>query len=259
MNLGVSSSCFYPLETEKALIKIGQLGVKTTEAFFNAPSELEKPFLEEICKIKAYYGLDIVTFHPYMSFAEGFFVYSKYRRRFTDSLEMYKPMFHAAAQIGAKYFVSHGAKNMPEISKEEYAERYYLWNETAKEFGIEIAHENVVNYASQSPQFMKYLKDTLGEAFRAVLDVKQARRAGQNPYDFIDALGKSIVHIHLSDCSKSESCLPPHANGDFDFKRLFAKMNEIGYNGAALIEVYRSNFEKDEELKTALDYLETIL
>ena len=151
MELGVSTSCLYPLETEKALRKIGELGIKHTEVFFNSPSELQKDYLKKLCKIKDFYGLDIGAFHPYMSFAEGFYIFSCYKRRFIDSLEMYKPMFNAASEIGAKYFVMHGAKLPMETEKEEYAERFYLFNKTAKEFGVSVAHENVVYYASQKP------------------------------------------------------------------------------------------------------------
>ena len=41
MRIGMSSSCFYPQETEASLRRIGEAGAKTAEIFFNAPSELE--------------------------------------------------------------------------------------------------------------------------------------------------------------------------------------------------------------------------
>ena len=40
MNIGASSSCFYPLETEKSLLLVGKAGIRITEVFFNSPSEL---------------------------------------------------------------------------------------------------------------------------------------------------------------------------------------------------------------------------
>ena len=52
MNIGVSSACFYPLETEKSIEEIGKLGIKTSEIFFNSPMELKSPILDEIIKIK---------------------------------------------------------------------------------------------------------------------------------------------------------------------------------------------------------------
>jgi len=255
MNIGISSSCFYPLETEKAIIRLGELGVKTAEVFFNSPSELEREYLKKICTIKDSYGMDIVSFHPYMSFAEGFFIFSSYKRRFYDSLEMYKPFFEAAATIGARYFILHGSKSFLEIDREEYAERYSLFNQMANRFGICVAHENVVDYVGQSPEFMSFMKNTLGDEFKMTIDVKQARRAGVDPFDFIKEVGKSIVHLHLSDCLGDELCLPPSPQGSFDFKRLFCEMNELGYGGKYIIELYRRNFTEDNQLKRALDYL----
>ena len=48
MKLGASTACFYPLETEKALLKVTELGYKYAEVFMNAPSELEEPFLKQL-------------------------------------------------------------------------------------------------------------------------------------------------------------------------------------------------------------------
>lgn len=200
-----------------------------------------------------------MSFHPFMSFAEGFYIFSEYRRRFLDSLEMYKPMFDAAGTIGAKFFVLHGAKNTRTISDEEYAERLLRFSETAKSFGVTVAHENVVDYVGQTPQFMSYLRRQLGENFKMVLDIKQARRAQQNPYEFIDAVGESIVHLHLSDFTDTEDCKPPFENGRFNFKRFFEKMDSIGFEGNAVIEVYRRNFKEDIALKNAMLYLQSLL
>ncbi len=259
MQIGVSSSCFYPLETEKSLIKLGELGVKKAEIFVNSSSELQKSFISEICKIKDFYSIDILSFHPFTSFGEGFYIFSEYYRRFLDSLEMYKPMFEAAKTLGAEIFVLHGAKNIREISDEEYAERFLRFCNTAKDFGITVAHENVVDYVGQTPQFMKYLQNRLGENFKMVLDIKQARRAKQDPYEFIEAVGESIVHLHLSDFTDDEDCKPPFENGKFDFQKLFEKMNGIGYKGNAVIEVYRHNFKEAAELGDAMHYLQNLL
>lgn len=255
MNIGVSSSCFYPESTEASLERLGKLGVKTSEVFINSPSETTKEFSKKLCQIIDYYDMNIISFHPFMSFAEGFFIFSNYERRFQDSLEMYKPMFETAARIGAKYYVLHGSKEKLMISMQEYAERFQKFSQTAKEFGICVAHENVNAYVGQDPKFLAFLKTTLKDDFKAVLDVKQARRCGADVYEYIDLLQDSIVHLHLSDCKEKEDCLPPSENGEFDFKRLFEKLKSISYKGDAVIEVYSHNFKKDKELFDAMNYL----
>jgi sugar phosphate isomerase/epimerase len=46
MNIGVSTASLYPKATEEALEIIGKNGVKTTEIFFNAESELKPSFVD---------------------------------------------------------------------------------------------------------------------------------------------------------------------------------------------------------------------
>lgn len=251
MAIGISSSCFYPLETEKSLVRVGETGAKITEVFFNSPSELEKGFLNELNEIKNSYGMEIKALHPFMSFAEGFYIFSGYKRRFHDSLEMYSKFFEAAAQIGAKLFVLHGAKVL-EIDKEEYAERLFLLGERAKSFDVSVAHENVVDYVGQDPGFMAYLKSQLGSDFKMVLDIKQARRTKVDPYEFIERTGESIVHVHLSDFKGALDCLPP-GEGEFDFSKLFRALSDR--ERSYIIELYSRNFESDSQLVKAMEFL----
>lgn len=257
MNIGASSSCFYPLETEKALEKVGKVGIKTTEVFFNSPSELEKPFLKKLLKTKDTYGMDITAVHPFLSFSEGYNIFSAYYRRFEDSLEYYKKFFEAAAALGARYLILHGSRGEKTIPDEEYAERLLKFIEEGEKFGVRVTHENVVLYAGGSPKFMEFLKSQLGEKFAVTLDLKQARRAMFDPFEFIDRLGKSIVHVHVSDCSLDSCCTPPSKNGLYDFSKFFAKMNELGFDGDYIVELYRKDFKDEFELKASVDYLKT--
>lgn len=260
MRIGVSSSCYYPLETEKSLIRLGEMGVKTAEVFFNSPSELSGELFREICSIKSYYGMEIVSFHPFMSFAEGYFLFSNYERRFYDSLEtIYKPCFEAAAGLGAKYVILHGARGKKTISDEEYAERFYRFNEKANSFGVSAAHENVVHYSGESPEFMLYLKKTIGDSFNMVLDIKQARRTQVDYQKFIDTLRESIVHVHVSDFDSYSDCTPPGKGGMFHFTRLFDEMEKIGYDGKYIIELYSDSFQSDAQLKESFEYLRSII
>ena len=48
MEIGMSSSCFYPENIEDGFKKVGELGAKTAELFFNSPSETKPPCVEEL-------------------------------------------------------------------------------------------------------------------------------------------------------------------------------------------------------------------
>ena len=256
MNIGISSSCFYPLETELSLRRVGEAGAKTAEIFFNTSSELRGERLRELLSIRDGFGMTISSVHPFQSFAEGYWLFGEYRRRFEDALDIYAPLFEAAAALGAKYAVFHGAKYMV-IDEDDYAERFHLLDERAKQFGVRAAHENVVNYVGETPRFMEGLRDNLGGDFCLVLDLKQARRTGEDPFVFLDRLGQNVVHLHVSDGTDTEDCLPP-GEGAFDFPRLKAALDKLGYDRVMMIELYRKNFQRDEQLTKAKRFLEAI-
>ncbi len=241
MALGISTACFYPAPTEDSLLEVAKTGAKVTEIFFNSSSELERPFLEEILKIKEENGIRIKSVHPFSSFAEGYLLFSQYERRFRDTRDFYKRYYETAAYLGADVVVMHGAK-LPFDFSEMYTQRFGLMVEDAQEFGVKLAQENVVHYNGQTPQMMDALKKTLGAKFHMVLDIKQAIRAGCSPYDFLDRFAKNICHIHISDYHSGCDCVPP-GEGVFDFKSFFQTAREKGYNGDYVIELYRSGFE----------------
>ena len=245
--LGISSSCYYPLVTEKSFEKICLSGVKCAEIFFNSPGELEKSFIRELTARQKEYGVDIVSVHPYMSFAEDFFLFSPYERRFTDILPLYGRFFEVCNELGAMIFVIHGAKIPGSSTDELYCERFARLTELGKTYGVNVCQENVVRYRSESAEYLKMMRDAIGGDFGVVLDIKQARRANITPDDIIDAVGDCIRHVHISDFCSGSDCVPP-GQGQFDFPAFFRKMRGIGYDGAYMIEVYRHSYRDEHEI-----------
>ncbi len=245
--IGVSSACFYPVETEKALETAGECGFHTVELFLNSHSELEDSFIDELLSIKDKYNLDIVSVHPFASFAESFYLFSNYERRYIDILPLYDRLFEVTAKLGAYIFVFHGAKIPGSISDEEYCRRFAHLIEMGKKYGVRVCQENVVHHRSESPEYLKMMKDTIGDDFNVVLDIKQAHRAGHTPYEFIDLLGESIVHVHISDRNEEKDCIPP-LMGEFNFPKLFNEMEKINYKGKYIIELYYWSYEDKKEI-----------
>ena len=240
-------------------MRIAKLGFAHSEIFFNSRCELERPFINELRAVSKAYGTEVSAVHPYTSASEGYMLFSGYERRFYDTLELYKRYAEAAAELGAEYLVIHGAKTLREIPAEKYAERFAILNETARAFGCTAVHENVVHFVGETPEFMLLMKSYIGNDFKTVLDIKQARRAGVDPLNFIEAMGSSIVHIHLSDYNNSCDCLPPSEKGLFSFSSLFTALEGAGFNGRCMIELYSENFSREEELTESAKYLEGIL
>ena len=258
MVTGMSSSCFYPLETEKSLVKCGELGFKNVEIFVNTYSELIEPMRTEFKTIRDEYNLNITSIHPFTSFAESTVIFGTYPRRVDDGLDFYKNYFEFAAHLGARFLIIHGAKIGPYADNEEYFERYARLYRLGQEFGIKVSQENVVHFRSQSLEFIKRMSEYLGDEFSMTLDLKQCRRAGENPLSFINAVGKKIDHVHLSDYTDESDCAPPF-EGKENLSAIVSALKEKSYTGNYVIELYRNNFINEQQIIDAARKFDKIL
>ena len=109
MDIGVSTACLYPLETEKALYELAERGVKNVEIFVNSIDELEGQVLVELRRIIGEYGMNVISMHPFSSPMETLFLFGDYPRRTEYLIDIYKRYFEVMAEIGADVFVLHGA------------------------------------------------------------------------------------------------------------------------------------------------------
>ena len=104
--------------------------------------------------------------------------------------------------------------------------------------------------------FFKEIKKRT-EGLKATLDIKQARQCGISHNEFIDEMKSDIVTVHLSDVDeKGKMCLP--LKGITDFNELFLRLNDVGFNGAMLIEAYTSDYDKLSELLETRIQLENL-
>ncbi|MCR5485864.1 MAG: sugar phosphate isomerase/epimerase [Clostridiales bacterium] len=257
MSIGISTSCFYPLETEKSLRKIAENNVGTAEIFFNTSSELKGKLLDELVSIRDEYKMTISSVHTFLGFGESYLAFSEYYRRFLDTLDFYKYFFEACGRLGATICVFHGEKEPFHISGEEYIERVGMIAEEGRRSGVILTQENVVRFRSQSDVFLKKMRDGLGDLFKMTFDIKQAVRSGLSPLSLAEEFAGDIVNIHISDNTKHRDCLPP-LSGDFDFGALFDIMKKAGYAGNYMIELYRRNFKDESELFDSYNELSKI-
>lgn len=258
MNIGVSTASLYPLHIEDAFAKLAEMGVRTAETFANSTSEAREPYISQICGIRDQNGMTIPSFHPFSSPMESVFLFSTYDRRIDEMMELYREFFGAMNRLGAKIFVIHGAILSSQCTAEHYLKQFRMLSEAGRESGVTVAQENVSYCLSGDLEFLKTMKRELGSHANFVLDLKQARRSGGDPFEYIDALGTSIVHCHLSDANADSDCLPI-GKGDFDFTLLTKKLLSIGYDGAFIVELYRRNYGEFSELRESVDVLSEII
>lgn len=254
MEFGISTACFYPAYVEEAVEELSRHDVRLIEIFANTYTELKPEFLRKLKQQMDAYEMNMISLHPFTSGFEPFLLFTPYERRFQDGLEEYRRFFFAAAELGAQYLVFHGNWTHSPFPDEQYYERFALLREEGKKLGVRLAQENVAPYKSREISFLKGLRAYLHDDVDFVLDVKQAVRAGQQVNDFVDAIGDKVCHLHLSDHNQTQDCLPIGA-GKFDFVDFFVRMKAKGFEGTAVLELYRENYGAYEELYESLDRL----
>lgn len=257
MRFGVSSACFYPMDLIESLESLAKNDVKELEIFVNTESELTLSFSNKIKKITNAYGITVTSVHPFTSGYEYMMIFSDYKKRLNDAIEFYKRYYSFANELGAKLVVLHGDKRFADtggIPDEEYFERYYKLAQAGRATGVTLAQENVNLFRSQSPEFIAKMKEYLHNDVEFVLDIKQAVRAGFSPYDMCSAMGNRIVHLHINDNNATTDCMLP-GEGTMDYKRLLTQVKKQGFNGTAVIEVYRKNFTTLDELINSHKYM----
>ena len=257
MKIGVSSASLYPLHAEDAFRELAALGVRNAELFANSSCEAHEPVISDIESTVRESGMSVISFHPFSSPMESVFLFSTYDRRIQEMLDMYSGFFGAMNRIGAKIFVLHGAILSSNCPTEHYLRQFRLLAETAREYGVTVAQENVSYCMSGSLDFLRMMKQELGDCAKFVLDLKQTRRSHEDAFDYVRELGESIVHLHISDGDGNRDCLPV-GQGTFDFRRLMREMSALGYDGAYILELYRENYDTFDRLRESVDRLEEI-
>lgn len=198
-------------------------------------------------------GARVASIHPFTAAYESLMFFSDYERRTRDSVEQYRRYFAAAAFLGARTVVFHGARKDLPIPMELYCERYARLAAAAREEGAVLAQENVSRCKCGASENIAAMRALLGEQVHFVLDVKQALRAGEAWGEMCGVMQGRIAAVHLSDHAPGRDCLLPGA-GQADFSLLRANLRAQAFDGPLFIEVYRSNFNSLAELPSAQRY-----
>lgn len=254
MSIGISTSCYYPLETEESLKEVIKAGAKVTEIFVNSPRELKPSFVDLLKDIADDGGVKVSSLHTFTAAADSYIFYSNYSRRFEDGLDVIKQFSWAAAELGAEYLIMHGDKKVGKLPDEAVAEHFMMIEAAANEYGVHILQENVRNFRSADPEFIESMRRLTDDRMLFCLDIKQAIRSGHTPEEMIAAMGDKIRHVHISDHSPASDCLLP-GNGLYDFSSLFSAMDKLNYQGDYVIEVYNNCFKSPKEIEKSLKSL----
>lgn len=255
MQVGISTaSLFQRKKTEDALEFLAQSKVPCAEVFLESYCEYNKEFGKILKSVKG--DIDVHSVHVLTTQFEPQ-LYSVNQRAQNDSFKLLDMAMECAEQFNAKYYTFHGGarfKKTPiKLDFDRVAKITQDVIDTAKKHNITLAYENVHwGYYNYIGFFEEVRKRTTG--LKATLDIKQARQSGIPYKEFIDEMKEDIATVHLSDVDASgKMCLP--GKGITDFNDLFSRLNDVGFNGALLLEVYQSDYQTYEQLFSSLDYI----
>lgn len=258
MNIGVSTATFYPKDTLDSIDIIGQSGFKNIEIFVNTESEYERDYAQKLKEKLKYYGISVTSVHPYTAILEGIYFFSDYTKRTDDAIKIYTRYFEYANFMEAKFFTFHGEGNFLASFTENKANRdletYKRLSNKACEKGIYLAQENVVRCNSQNIDFLENLYEKVPN-LKFTLDIKQARRAKVDVFDYVDVMRDKLCNIHANDYTQEKDCVLP-GMGIFNYDLLINKIKNYNYSGDLLLEVYKTSFQTKEELINSRNYLE---
>lgn len=247
MNIGISTACLYPELLEDSLSMLLEKGIKTFEIFINTDSELKEQYLKELNTKIQINGAEVVSLHPFTCGIESMMFFTQYQPRVDDIMEYYRKYFNAMNILGAGIFVFHGNNALNQYEDAMYFERYLALYNLGKEYGITVAQENIARCSSGRLDFLLKMKSQLGKDAGFVLDLKQARRIGADPIEYLTRLGNSIVHIHYSDGDESNECMM-FGNGKFNNTKFFDILRQNSFKGCIIEELYRENFKDVNQL-----------
>lgn len=253
---GVSASCGYPETPEVFVEKLCKAGVKKIELFVNCEAETRPEYVREIKKILDGEGAKCISLHPYTCAIDTYAMFSQYERRTQEYLDYHKRYFEAMNILDADYFVFHGSK--VNYGDEIIFGRFARLAEIAKSFGVKALQENVDKKVTGELETLKRMKAHFGSDAGFVLDTKQAVRMGWEPIGGVLALGNSIKHVHLSDHGAKGDCLLPGV-GEMDIKGFIKTLDEVGFKGCLMLELYRRNYGDTPDLVKALRDVERMI
>lgn len=243
MQCGISSACLYPCETKDALAQIAGLQAGPVEIFLNTFRELDEEYLADLARTVRAAGCRVTSLHPFTCALEPFLFFTEYQHRFEDGVDLYRRYFHACQLLGAPLLVLHGDSRAKPGDMKVYARRFAALARVAREdYGITLAQENVDRCRCGLPENVRLLRDYTDDTAAFVLDLKQARRAGQDPFALLEAMDpRNVRHLHLSDADDQRTSLPP-GEGTFDFARLYRTLRQVGNRCDGVVELYRADF-----------------
>lgn len=259
METGISTASFFPrLYTEDALSETAKLGAHVSEVFFASRCEYTQKFAEALKqRLEDADGMRVHSVHALTNQFEPE-LYSLNSRAYGDALETFESVLKVAEQIGAHNYTFHGATMLKKAVKYSFnydliSERVNVLCDLAEKYGVTLCYENVHWAYFCNPAFFSAIRDRCPK-LGATLDIKQAMQSEISWREYLGVMKGRLKTVHLCDYDDNGNlCLP--GKGSFDFVALYRALEEAGFDGPCIMEVYTKSYREESELKQAFEFL----
>ena len=254
MKVGISTaSLFLRKNNEEALPLFDAWGVPCAEVFLTSFCEYAPAFAHTLAAAKG--GVEIHSVHVLNTQYEPQ-LYAEHPRVLEDANGWLREVLASANILGARNYTFHGIARLKRTFRENW-QRFSAITaqiyETCRAAGVRLCYENVEWALYNRPGLFALLKKDCPD-LGGVLDIKQARITGYDWREYLADMGESLATVHVSDVTaEGKMCLP--GQGVFDFAELFARLRDIGFDGAVLIENYARDYGEPDELRRSFEYL----
>ena len=254
MKVGISTaSLFLRKNNEEALPLFDAWGVPCAEVFLTSFCEYAPAFAHTLAAAKG--GVEIHSVHVLNTQYEPQ-LYAEHPRVLEDANGWLREVLASANILGARNYTFHGIARLKRTFRENW-QRFSAITaqiyETCRAAGVRLCYENVEWALYNRPGLFALLKKDCPD-LGGVLDIKQARITGYDWREYLADMGESLATVHVSDVTaEGKMCLP--GQGVFEFAELFARLRDISFDGAVLIENYARDYNEPDELRRSFEYL----
>lgn len=253
MRIGLSTAAFYGrMETDDAAAHIARLGIPCCEVFLETFSEYDPSFGRSVKQRLG--NTQAVSIHSKTQHFEGDILGLSMRQR-EDAFAWMDSFLSTGEVLAASVYVFHGPASIrtsnPDFGKWQKAIEKAI--SLAASHGIDFCWEVVSWCQLNSPERVRLFR-SLWPDLHFVLDVKQVHELGQDPLDYVDAMGEKLRHVHILDHNDHGTHVLP-GEGVNDYRAFARALKEKGYQGDIILEPYAHVVTSDEALLRSIDWL----
>lgn len=260
MKAGISTaSLFLRRDNQQALELFNQFSVQTAEVFLTTFSEYDPAYVSTLDRGR----VEMNSIHVLNTQYEPQ-LFSTHEKVKADAYFWLNKTLTCAKMLGAKYYTFHGIARHKSASRNPLNDNFAKWRKdftqianTCQQHGITLCLENVewstYNRVGVFEQIAPFVPDMKG-----VLDIKQARISGYDYRKYLQEMGEKLAYVHISDVDeRGKMCLP--GRGMFEFNELIARLKDVGFDGAIIIEAYEKDYQEEIQLKQSYDFINELI